>query len=76
VRLCCTANASGAGDVDEKVIGLVKKNGISFLLLTADFENFVELFVWIMGYGARGGSQIEFGVVGVGLRARKTLHMG
>jgi hypothetical protein len=36
----------------------------------------VELFVWIMGCGARGGTQIEFGVVGVGLRAHKTLHMG
>ena len=32
VRVCCTANASGAGDVDEKVIGLVKKNGISLNL--------------------------------------------
>jgi hypothetical protein len=29
-----------------------------------------------MGYGASGGTQIEFGVVGVGFRARKTLHMG
>jgi MoaA/NifB/PqqE/SkfB family radical SAM enzyme len=25
VRLCCTSNASGAGEVDEKTIGLVKK---------------------------------------------------
>jgi len=32
VRLCCTANASGAGEVDEKVIGLVKKDGINLNL--------------------------------------------
>ena len=38
VRLCCTANASGAGDVDEKVIGLVKKNGISLNLRNNSIE--------------------------------------
>lgn len=38
VRLCCTANASGAGDVDEKVIGLVKKNGISLNLRNNSLE--------------------------------------
>lgn len=27
VRLCCTANASGAGIVDDKIVGLVKDNG-------------------------------------------------
>jgi len=32
VRLCCTANASGAGEADEKVIGLVKKDGINLNL--------------------------------------------
>lgn len=49
---------------------------VSGVFQVLEFGNFVELFVWIMGYGARGGTQIEFGVVGVGLRARKTLHMG
>jgi len=38
VRLCCTANASGAGDVDEKVIGLVKKNGVSLNLRNNSLE--------------------------------------
>jgi MoaA/NifB/PqqE/SkfB family radical SAM enzyme len=32
VRLCCTSNASGAGDVDEKTIGLVKKGDINLNL--------------------------------------------
>lgn len=32
VRLCCTSNASGAGTIDEKEIGLVTKNGIKMNL--------------------------------------------
>lgn len=32
VRLCCTSNASGAGEVDEKTIGLVKKGEINLNL--------------------------------------------
>lgn len=32
VRLCCTSNASGAGTVDNKVAGLVKKDGIEMNL--------------------------------------------
>jgi len=29
VRVCCTANASGAGSIDNKTAGLVKKDGIA-----------------------------------------------
>lgn len=32
VRLCCTANASGAGSCDDKSIGLIKKNNIEMNL--------------------------------------------
>jgi MoaA/NifB/PqqE/SkfB family radical SAM enzyme len=32
VRVCCTANASGAGESDNKVIGLVKENNIEMNL--------------------------------------------
>lgn len=32
VRLCCTANASGAGDTDEKIVGLLRKDGINLNL--------------------------------------------
>jgi MoaA/NifB/PqqE/SkfB family radical SAM enzyme len=32
VRVCCTANASGAGAVDDKEAGLVKQNGIAMNL--------------------------------------------
>lgn len=32
VRLCCTANASGAGTEDEKEIGLIKKDGVNMNL--------------------------------------------
>jgi MoaA/NifB/PqqE/SkfB family radical SAM enzyme len=32
VRLCCTANASGAGNSDNKSIGLIKKNNIEMNL--------------------------------------------
>ena len=32
VRLCCTANASGAGAEDEKEIGLIKKDGVNMNL--------------------------------------------
>ena len=32
VRVCCTANASGAGKQDEKTAGLVKKDGIAMNL--------------------------------------------
>lgn len=32
VRLCCTSNASGAGTIDVKEIGLVKDNGVSMNL--------------------------------------------
>jgi MoaA/NifB/PqqE/SkfB family radical SAM enzyme len=32
VRVCCTANASGAGAVDDKEAGLVKENGIAMNL--------------------------------------------
>ena len=32
VRVCCTANASGAGAVDDKEVGLVKQNGIAMNL--------------------------------------------
>jgi len=32
VRLCCTSNASGAGVIDTKDIGLVKRNGVNMNL--------------------------------------------
>ena len=32
VRVCCTANASGAGKQDEKTVGLVKKDGVAMNL--------------------------------------------
>jgi organic radical activating enzyme len=32
VRVCCTANASGAGVTDDKEVGLVKKNGVNMNL--------------------------------------------
>lgn len=32
VRLCCTANASGAGTEDKKEIGLIKKDGVNMNL--------------------------------------------
>ena len=32
VRVCCTANASGAGVIDDKEVGLVKKDGINMNL--------------------------------------------
>ena len=34
VRVCCTANASGAGDEDSKEVGLVKENGQAMNLQT------------------------------------------
>ena len=34
VRVCCTANASGAGKEDEKTAGLVKKDGIATVSYT------------------------------------------
>ena len=34
VRVCCTANASGAGKQDEKTAGLVKKDGIATVSYT------------------------------------------
>ena len=38
VRLCCTSNASGAGMVDEKVIGLVRKEDLNLNLRTNTVE--------------------------------------
>lgn len=38
VRLCCTANASGAGIVDSKDSGLVKNNGSTFNLKNSTIE--------------------------------------
>ena len=32
VRVCCTANASGAGKTDEKEAGLVKEDGVAMNL--------------------------------------------
>ena len=32
VRVCCTANASGAGKVDDKEVGLVKQDGVNMNL--------------------------------------------
>ena len=32
VRVCCTANASGAGKEDNKTAGLVKKDGVAMNL--------------------------------------------
>jgi hypothetical protein len=32
VRVCCTANASGAGTTDDKEVGLVKKDGVNMNL--------------------------------------------
>lgn len=32
VRVCCTANASGAGETDDKEVGLVKQDGIAMNL--------------------------------------------
>jgi len=34
VRVCCTANASGAGTIDEKEAGLVTRDGINMNLVT------------------------------------------
>jgi MoaA/NifB/PqqE/SkfB family radical SAM enzyme len=38
VRVCCTANASGAGSVDSKELGLVKDNGQNLNLTTYSIE--------------------------------------
>jgi len=38
VRLCCTSNASGAGDIDEKEVGLVTKNNIRMNLRENSLE--------------------------------------
>jgi hypothetical protein len=38
VRVCCTANASGAGTVDDKEAGLVKQNGIAMNLRDHSIE--------------------------------------
>jgi hypothetical protein len=38
VRLCCTANASGAGEQDDKEVGLVKENGQAMNLQTHTIE--------------------------------------
>jgi len=32
VRVCCTANASGAGSEDNKTAGLISKDGVSMNL--------------------------------------------
>lgn len=45
VRLCCTANASGAGAQDEKEIGLIKKDGINMNLRDHSLEE-----VWNSDY--------------------------
>jgi MoaA/NifB/PqqE/SkfB family radical SAM enzyme len=38
VRLCCTANASGAGIIDDKLAGLVKQNGVEMNLRNYTIE--------------------------------------
>jgi MoaA/NifB/PqqE/SkfB family radical SAM enzyme len=38
VRVCCTANASGAGSIDEKEVGLVTKDGIRMNLRDHSLE--------------------------------------
>lgn len=45
VRVCCTANASGAGDEDSKEIGLVKHNG-----QTMNFQSHSLAEVWNSSY--------------------------
>jgi MoaA/NifB/PqqE/SkfB family radical SAM enzyme len=45
VRVCCTANASGAGEVDEKEVGLVKKDGVVMNLRDHSIED-----VWNSDY--------------------------
>jgi MoaA/NifB/PqqE/SkfB family radical SAM enzyme len=45
VRVCCTANASGAGSVDSKELGLIKDNGQNLNLTTHSIEQ-----VWNSGY--------------------------
>ena len=52
VRVCCTANASGAGKQDEKTAGLVKKDGIAMNLRDHTIEE-----VWIAGLA---GIAIEY----------------
>jgi len=38
VRLCCTSNASGAGKVDDKILGLVKEDGVPMNLRESSIE--------------------------------------
>jgi hypothetical protein len=38
VRVCCTANASGAGDIDDKTAGLVKLDGVPMNVRTHTIE--------------------------------------
>lgn len=45
VRLCCTSNASGAGETDEKEAGLVKQDGINMNLRNHTVEE-----VWNSDY--------------------------
>jgi hypothetical protein len=45
VRVCCTANASGAGTVDEKRAGLVTRDGVTMNLSTSTLEE-----VWNSDY--------------------------
>jgi len=39
VRLCCTANASGAGKIDNKTAGLVKQDGVPMNLRESSIED-------------------------------------
>lgn len=45
VRVCCTANASGAGSTDEKEAGLVTQDGVNMNLSTSTVEQ-----VWNSSY--------------------------
>jgi hypothetical protein len=45
VRVCCTANASGAGDDDSKEVGLVTANGVNMNLQTSTLAE-----VWNSNY--------------------------
>ncbi len=58
VRLCCTSNASGAGIVDSKEIGLVKRDGINMNLRQHTIEE-----VWNSEYMRDTRIQMRDGVV-------------
>ncbi len=58
VRVCCTANASGAGKEDDKTIGLVKKDGIAMNLRDHTIEE-----VWNSEHMRRTRLQMLEGII-------------